>query len=85
MLVYKYRGGDDEDIFNRDLTSLKNNLFFAPKHEKLNDPCEALILTDKFVEQTKSISFLFNQLMKKCVIALQWFALNKQRVLDEWN
>jgi len=40
--VYKYRGSDDEDIFERDLSSLENNYFWAPTKDELNDPCEGL-------------------------------------------
>lgn len=60
MLVYKYRKGDDE-TFDRDLNSIKNNLFFAPKYDLLNDPCETLVCTDKFNQQTKAISFLLGK------------------------
>jgi hypothetical protein len=60
MLVYKYRGGD-EKIFERDLASIKNNLFFAPKYDLLNDPCETLVCTDIFVKQAKTFSFLFGK------------------------
>jgi hypothetical protein len=60
MLVYKYRGGD-EIIFERDLASIKNNLFFAPKYDLLNDPCETLVCTDIFIKQTKVLSFLFGK------------------------
>lgn len=70
MLVYKYRGGD-EIIFERDLISIKNNVFFAPKHDLLNDPCETLVCTDKFVTQAKSLSFLFGRNKEKEILNLQ--------------
>lgn len=38
MRVFKYRGGE----FQRDLQSLKDDYFWAPTREKLNDPCEGL-------------------------------------------
>ncbi|MCD4759417.1 DUF2971 domain-containing protein [archaeon] len=50
-LVYKYRGGDDP-IFKRDLNSLEENCFFAPNSDKLNDPCETSVFTDKFDAQS---------------------------------
>lgn len=40
MRVYKYRGGDDREIFERDLKSIEKNYFWAPDFSKLNDPCE---------------------------------------------
>lgn len=42
MLVYKYRGGSDE-IFERDLSTLKNYQFWASRVEDLNDPFEAMV------------------------------------------
>jgi hypothetical protein len=39
MKVYKYRGIEN-DIFQRDISTFKNNQFFAPKFEMLNDPFE---------------------------------------------
>ncbi len=42
MLVYKYRGGDEE-IFKRDIASLEKDCFWASNIESLNDPCEALV------------------------------------------
>lgn len=38
MRVFKYRGGS----FLRDLESLKDNFFWAPTRDQLNDPCEGL-------------------------------------------
>ncbi|REH01839.1 DUF2971 domain-containing protein [Flavobacterium aquicola] len=70
MLVYKYRGGD-ETIFERDLSSIKNNVFFAPKHDLLNDPCETLVCTDKFVTQARSLSFLFGTDKEKKILNVQ--------------
>lgn len=48
--VYKYRG--DKNKFERDLESLEKNYFYAPNAKKLNDPCETLVFTDSFKNQT---------------------------------
>ncbi|MEN9985124.1 MAG: hypothetical protein RI925_626 [Pseudomonadota bacterium] len=40
--LYKYRGAKNNDFLNRDLTSIKNNTFFAASREKLNDPYEGM-------------------------------------------
>lgn len=60
MLVYKYRGGNDE-IFERDLYSIVNNYFWGSSFDELNDPCENVVISDKFLQQTKAISFLFSK------------------------
>ena len=57
MIVYKYRGGN----FERDLDSLVNNFYWAPKFENLNDPCETLINTDPFKIQSKAFAKLFGK------------------------
>lgn len=59
MLVYKYRGGNNE-IFQRDLYSIVNNYFWGSSFDELNDPCENVVVSDKFLQQTKVISFLFS-------------------------
>lgn len=41
MRVFKYRGGTQQ-IFERDLNSLKEDFFWAPTRDCLNDPCEGL-------------------------------------------
>lgn len=58
-LVYKYRSGDKE-TFPRDLRSIKENCFYAPSIEELNDPCETLVYTDKFNFQTGLVKLLGN-------------------------
>ncbi|GLB52433.1 hypothetical protein NBRC110019_14730 [Neptunitalea chrysea] len=58
MLVYKYRGGNEE-VFERDLKSLERNFFWATKFNNLNDPCETLINTEPFNIQTKVFSEFF--------------------------
>ncbi len=55
MLVYKYRGGNYE-IFKRDLESLENNLYYASSSLDLNDPCETITDSEKFISQSKSFS-----------------------------
>lgn len=55
MLVYKYRGGD-EQTFLRDIESLENNMYYASSSDELNDPCETLIDSEKFIGQAKSLS-----------------------------
>lgn len=55
MLVYKYRGGDNA-IFKRDLESLENNLYYASSSLDLNDPCETITNSEKFINQSKSFS-----------------------------
>lgn len=49
MKVYKYRGG----AFERDLASLRDNQFYAPSREKLNDPCEGMFDQKSVFEQTE--------------------------------
>ncbi|EMN4128460.1 DUF2971 domain-containing protein [Providencia vermicola] len=50
MRVFKYRGGD-KDVFSRDLSSLEQDYFWSPNYDKLNDPCEGLVLTDQVFDQ----------------------------------
>jgi len=54
QILYKYRGGD-EVVFNRDLKALKENYFYAPSYDQLNDPCEALVNIDRLNFQTRFI------------------------------
>lgn len=63
MLTYKYRGGND-DIFRRDLDGVVNNYFWSSNFETLNDPCENIVISDKFLTQTKSLSFLLSKKRK---------------------
>lgn len=60
MLIYKYRGGD-KDTFQRDLTAIENNYFWSSNIENLNDPCENIVVSDKFLNQTKGMNFLFGK------------------------
>jgi len=57
--VYKYRGSDDEEIFERDLLSLENNYFWAPTKDDLNDPCEGLFERKNVDNQFKLIEKVF--------------------------
>ncbi|PBJ11517.1 DUF2971 domain-containing protein [Flavobacterium sp. ACN6] len=61
MLVYKYRGGNDEKTFERDLSSIINNYFWGSSFDELNDPCENVVVSDKFLKQTKAISSFFSK------------------------
>ncbi len=56
MRVFKYRGGKKK-IFKRDLIALERNFFWGAKIDGLNDPCESLILSDKFDQQSKAIKY----------------------------
>ncbi|SFC66104.1 Protein of unknown function [Flagellimonas taeanensis] len=55
MLVYKYRGGD-KIIFERDLTTMQRNLFYSSSCTDLNDPCETITDSEKFISQAKNLS-----------------------------
>ncbi|MBL4668263.1 MAG: DUF2971 domain-containing protein [Flavobacteriales bacterium] len=58
MLLYKYRGSQNEEDFERDFFSIEKNYFWAASSEKLNDPCETMTNSDKFIKQTGFISKL---------------------------
>jgi hypothetical protein len=53
MKVYKYRGSDDRETFERDLSSIEKNNFWAPNFLNLNDPCETTISIDSLELQSK--------------------------------
>lgn len=57
MNVFKYRGGDKK-IFERDLFALAHNYFWGAKIDDLNDPCEALILSDKVDQQLDALKYI---------------------------
>lgn len=59
MKVYKYRSNSDEKILNRDVTSFKNNNFFASNFNNLNDPFEANF-NESIIESTKILESIFN-------------------------
>lgn len=82
MLVYKYRGGNDDD-FKRDLEAIENNYFWGSSFEKLNDPCENIVISDKFLKQTKVLNFLLgkrkNEALKNLHLALEdLLSINKK-------
>lgn len=62
--VYKYRSGVKE-TFDRDLTSIEKNYFWASNFKQLNDPCETLVYTDNFNIQTKFLSLFFGNTSKE--------------------
>jgi hypothetical protein len=61
MRVFKYRSGSDKDIFNRDLSAIEKNCLWGPSFNQLNDPCETLIISEKFKSITKSAISLFGK------------------------
>lgn len=63
MRVYKYRGGNDE-IFERDLSSLEQNSIYTPCANDLNDPCETLVFTDNLKNQSNIFSKLLGDKFK---------------------
>jgi len=67
MLVYKYRGGNEE-IFQRDISSIEKNYFWGSNIAELNDPWETIIKSEKFIQQSKSISWLFGKQSYKNLI-----------------
>ena len=61
--VYKYRSGNDElrsgqeiSDLERDLLSIEKNSLFASSIDSLNDPCEAMVFSEKLKKETKLIS-----------------------------
>lgn len=60
MLVYKYRGGDKK-IFERDIKSIEKNYFWSSSIDDLNDPCETLISSRKFIKITNWLSRFFGK------------------------
>lgn len=57
MLLYKYRGCEDDKIFKRDLNSIVKNCIWSSSVQKLNDPCETIFSSNSFKKQSK---FLFS-------------------------
>jgi Protein of unknown function (DUF2971) len=67
LLVYKYRDGNIEKVegktisnFERDLSSIEKNYFWASNREQLNDPCEGFVSKDNFEKQSGCLSFFLN-------------------------
>ena len=83
MLVYKYRGGNNE-IFDRDLESLEKNYYWSANLESLNDTQENMISSDKFVKQSNVLSRFFGKKPKEALVnvheALDVFLSHKKRV-----
>lgn len=63
MKVYKYRSAGE--YFKRDLKSISENYFYAPNAEKLNDPCETLVLSERIKTQTNIFGKLFGKKSKE--------------------
>lgn len=68
MKVYKYRSAGT--YFERDLNSISENFFYAPYAEKLNDPCETLVFSDKAKSQTKLLGRIFGARAKDSLLNL---------------
>jgi hypothetical protein len=63
MLAYKYRGGD-EKILERDISSLKDNYFWSPTMNDLNDPFETLVFSDRFKSELSALQKVFGLNLK---------------------
>lgn len=61
MLVYKYRGIYDNEIFDRDLTSIEKNYYWAANFKTLNDPFETIITKEKLLKESKFILPVFGK------------------------
>jgi hypothetical protein len=59
MNVYKYRSGDSQ-TYERDLSALVNEYFWASTRFDLNDPCEGLVTKETLDYQLDVIVKLFN-------------------------
>lgn len=70
MRVFKYRGGDDE-VFSRDLSSLEQDYFWSPNYDKLNDPCEGLVLTDQVFEQFDFLNHVIGNIEQTSLVSLE--------------
>lgn len=68
MKVYKYRNAGTD--LERDLNSIFENYFYAPNAEKLNDPCETLVLSDRVKTQTKLFGKIFGEKTKDSLVSL---------------
>lgn len=66
MLVYKYRDGNINKFegkkisnFERDLSAIEKNYFWASNREQLNDPCEGMVTKNSFEKQSGCLSFFY--------------------------
>lgn len=82
MLVYKYRGGSDE-ILERDIESLVQNSFWSSSIDKLNDPWETIVKSDKFNKQSKSLGFFLNQKRKNALAKVEGALMNLLETLKK--
>ncbi len=64
MKLYKYRSGDRE-FFKRDLESLEENSYWSAEIHTLNDPCEALINSEKYFTSLDSFEMTFQNIAGK--------------------
>ena len=65
MNVYKYRGSNEREDFERDLESIVRNYFWAAGFSKLNDPCETTVTSDNLINQSKFVLPIFGKNSKK--------------------
>ncbi|NJB72037.1 hypothetical protein GGR42_002528 [Saonia flava] len=82
MLVYKYRGGSDK-ILERDIESLEQNSFWSSSIDKLNDPWETIVKSDKFNTQSKSIGFFLNSKRKNALAKVEGALMNLLKTLKK--
>ena len=82
MLVYKYRGGSDK-ILERDIESLEQNSFWSSSINKLNDPWETIVKSDKFNKQSKSLGFFLNQKRKNALAKVEGALMNLLETLKK--
>ena len=75
MNVFKYIGGDQK-IFERDLFALTHNFFWGARIDDLNDPCEALILSDKIDQQLNALKFIVGKKKESSLYELKEAFLN---------
>ncbi|MCD2259150.1 DUF2971 domain-containing protein [Psychroserpens luteolus] len=61
MLVYKYRGIYDSEIFERDLTSIEKNYYWSANFKTLNDPFETILTKEKLLKESKFVLPIFGK------------------------
>lgn len=82
MRVFKYRGGD-ESVFIRDLESLENNTFWSPTRNKLNDPCEGLILHEDLLSQLDLTAGVLGKGSKETESSLEAVKQSLRELIDK--
>ncbi|WP_271784257.1 DUF2971 domain-containing protein [Aquimarina algiphila] len=75
-LIYKYRGGDDE-IFERDLSSIERNYFWASPIKELNDPCEGFVTKNKLNYQVNSLGQISEKELERVLHSTENLISNK--------